>query len=101
MKTKIRNFISSLFLIPLVLACFALLPRAQAATPELLKASPAEAVAGFNTRDGLNALISLTTGQFNSGFGFGALKVDTTGSHNTGVGAQALTNNTIGSFNTA
>ncbi len=88
-------------LIPLVLACFALLPRAQAATPEQLTALPDEAVLGFNTRDGLNALISLTSGQFNTAIGFAALKKDNSGSHNTAVGAQALLQNTIGGYNTA
>ena len=67
----------------------------------MLTALPDEAVLGFNTRDGLNALISLTTGQFNTGIGFAALKVDHSGSNNTAVGAQALLQNTIGSYNTA
>ncbi len=103
----VRNSISrspwrgGFLLIPLVLACFALSPRAQAVTPEMLTALPDEAVLGFNTRDGLNALISLTSGQFNTGIGFAALKADNSGSHNTSVGAQALTKNTIGSYNTA
>jgi Chaperone of endosialidase len=141
MKTlNLRNSISrspwrrGFLLIPLVLACFVLVPRAQAqtlnndgtisltpamptvspdtavlatpdaavlATPEMLTASPDEAVGGFNTRDGLNALDSLTTGTFNSAFGFNTLTADTTGSHNTGLGAQALLKNTVGSYNTA
>src|SRR5215472_6996722 len=101
MKTKIRNVISSLSLILLVLTCFVILPKAQGgeiAKREGAVASPAEAVAGFNTRDGLNALISLTTGQFNSAFGFGALQKANSGSHNTAVGAQTLLSNTTGSF---
>ena len=92
---------TSLLLIPLLLACFALLPRAQAVTPELLPAPvPDGAYAGFNTAEGFNALLSLTNGTFNTAVGFAALKADTTGSHNTAVGSQALLNNN-GDFNTA
>src|SRR5437899_10940478 len=83
------------------LACFALLPRAQAATPELLPApAPDGFYNGFNTAEGFNALFSLTTGTFNTALGFKALKADTSGSHNTAVGSQALLNNN-GSYNTA
>src|SRR5438876_2700197 len=84
------------------LACFALLPRAQAATPELLPApAPDGFYKGFNTAEGLNALFSLTTGTFNSAFGFSALKADTTGGSNTAVGGQALLHNNTGGYNTA
>src|SRR5437667_11752480 len=86
------------------LACFALLPRAQAATPELLPApAPDGFYNGFNTAEGLNALFNVNTavGQFNTALGFAALKFDTSGAHNTGVGAQALLHNTLGSYNTA
>jgi hypothetical protein len=115
MKTKnmttlhLRNSISrppwrgGFLLIPLVLACFALLPRAQAVTPELLPApAPDGFYTGFNTAEGLNALfnVNTTVGQFNTALGFAALKLDTTGAHNTAIGAQALLNNN-GSFNTA
>jgi hypothetical protein len=103
MKPLIKLKTTTLLVIPLVLACFALLPRAQAATPELLPApKPDGFYTGFNTAEGLNALFNVNTavGQFNTALGFAALKVDTTGSHNTGVGAQALLNNN-GSFNTA
>jgi len=85
------------------LACFALLPRAQAATPELLPApAPDGFYNGFNTAEGLNALFNVNTavGQFNTALGFAALKLDTSGAHNTAVGAQALLNNN-GSYNTA
>ncbi len=92
---------STLFLIPLVLVCFALLPRAQAVTPELLPApAPDGGYPGFNTAEGFNALLSLTSGQLNTAFGFAALKSDTTGGFNTAVGGQALKSNT-GSGNTA
>jgi len=43
-----------LFLIPLVLACFALSPRAQAVTP-----APDGGYPGFNTAEGFNALLAL------------------------------------------
>jgi hypothetical protein len=106
-KTTIPRIVKcnkrALLLIPLVLACFALLPRAQAATPELLPSpAPDGAYTGFNTAEGLNALHNVNTavGQFNTALGFNTLKSDTTGSHNTAVGAQALLNNN-GSFNTA
>ena len=99
MKTKIRNSISGLVLIPLVLAGFALLPRAQAET-QAQAVTPQLALPGFNTADGFNALDSLTTGTFNSAFGALTLEDNTTGSHNTALGGQALRNNN-GSFNTA
>jgi hypothetical protein len=103
MKSLIKLKTTTLLVIPLVLACFALLPRAQAATPELLPAPPPDgAYTGFNTAEGLNALFNVNTavGQFNTAIGFAALKLDTTGAHNTAVGGQALLNNN-GSFNTA
>ena len=78
MKTKIRNSISGLLFIPLLLTCFALLPRAQAET-QAQAVTPQLALPGFNTADGLNALDSLTTGTFNSAFGFNTLTVNTTG----------------------
>jgi trimeric autotransporter adhesin len=90
---------TTLLVIPLVVACFALSPSAQAETPAE-GVTPELALPGFNTADGLNALDSLTSGTFNSAFGFNTLTVNTTGSHNTAVGGQALLNNN-GSFNTA
>jgi hypothetical protein len=88
--------------IPLALACFALLPRAQAETPAALPSPPPDgAYTGFNTAEGLNALLSLTTGQFNTALAFAALKADTTGGSNTAVGGQALLHNPLGSYNTA
>jgi hypothetical protein len=103
MKPLIKLKTTTLLVIPLVLACFALLPSAQAATPELLPApAPDGAYTGFNTAEGLNALFNVNTavGQFNTAVGFAALKFDTSGAHNTAVGGQALLNNN-GSFNTA
>ena len=69
-------------LIPLLLACFALLPRAQA-TPET-------ALPGANTADGLNALASVTTGTANTAVGWFSLRNNTDGSSNTAVGAATL-----------
>jgi len=102
MKQSIKLKTTTLLVIPLVLACFALLPRAQAATPELLPApAPDGFYNGFNTAEGFNALFSLTSGTFNTALGFKALRADTSGGSNTAVGGQALLNNNTGSFNTA
>jgi trimeric autotransporter adhesin len=103
MKQLIKLKTIPLLLTPLALACFALLPSAQAATPENLPAPPPDGgYAGFNTAEGLNALknVNTATGVFNTALGFNALSADTTGAHNTAVGGQALLNNN-GSFNTA
>jgi trimeric autotransporter adhesin len=103
MKKLIKLKTITLLLMPLVLACFALLPSAQAATPEQLPAPPPDGgYAGFNTAEGLNALknVNTATGVLNSAFGFNTLTADTTGAHNTAVGGQALLHNN-GSFNTA
>src|SRR5438552_4563067 len=104
MKPLIKLKTTTLLVIPLVLACFALLPRAQAVTPELLPAPvPDGAYAGFNTAEGFQALLNVNTavGVFNTAVGAKALKADTTGSLNTAVGSQALLNNTTGGNNTA
>jgi trimeric autotransporter adhesin len=94
MKPVIKRKTTTLLVIPLVLACFALLPRAQAETVTPL------AFNGTNTWDGFNALANITTGTFNSAFGAWALENDTSGSHNTALGGQALRHNN-GDFNTA
>jgi trimeric autotransporter adhesin len=141
MKTKnmttlnLRNSISrspwrgGFLLIPLVLACFALLPSARA-----LVTDPDETFANFNTAAGQSALASVTSGTFDTAYGAfslnlvkttsnntavgtnalrfntGAgntavgsqpLRFNTTGSNNTAFGAQALFNNSTGSMNTA
>src|SRR6266487_1888132 len=102
-----------LLVIPLVLACFALLPGAQAVSP-----APDGGYAGNNTAEGTSALFSLTTGIDNTALGFQALFHDTTGNsntaegfralfattnghQNTATGVNALISNTTGSFNTA
>src|SRR4030095_15213034 len=85
MKTKIRNSISGLFLIPLVLACFALLPSVQA-TPD-----PAPRPGTGNVADGNGALGSVTgAAQFDSAFGNNALQHLTTGNNNAAQGNSAL-----------
>jgi hypothetical protein len=73
-------------LILLKLACFGLLPQAQAQT---------------NTAYGNGALVSLTSGVWNSGFGFEALNHDTAGKNNTATGLRSLFSDTSGSNNTA
>src|SRR5262249_52455356 len=72
---KSRNI--NLFVIPLVFACFALVPQAQATCHE-----------GYLTND-------------NTVLGDDALLINTAGSENTAIGGQALFSNTLGAFNTA
>jgi hypothetical protein len=106
MKTKtppITNSMSrspsryGLFLIPLVLAAFALSPTAQAQ----LSPPPDGGYAGNNTAEGTDALFSLTTGTDNTAIGFDALYGNTTGNSNTATGSEALMSNTTGIRNTA
>jgi hypothetical protein len=93
-------------LIPLLIGCFAFLPRAQAApekvtaTPDAMvnphrqvlrmPAAPELALAGFNTADGDHALFSITTGIANTAVGWYSLFANTDGSWNTAVGAGTL-----------
>src|SRR4029077_3241604 len=86
----------ALLLIPLVLVCIGLLPRAQAVSPP-----PPGGYPNFTTAAGDNALKSLTSGAANTAVGWHSLFSDTTGGFNTGVGAGALALNTIGFNNTA
>jgi hypothetical protein len=81
-------------LLPLLLACFGLLPRAQATDLDSV-------LPNGNTADGSGALVSLTSGVWNSGFGFQALNHDTAGKSNTAAGVRALFSNTSGSNNIA
>jgi len=83
-----------LLLVPLMLGCLALSPKAQAT-------DLGSVVAGDNTADGSGVLVNLTTGTDNSGFGFQALNQNTSGTNNTANGFQALHNNTSGGGNTA
>jgi hypothetical protein len=85
------------FRIPLLFACFAISPMAQAVSPP-----PDGGYPGGNTAEGFNALFNLSTedGAFNTAIGFYSLFSNTTGSLNTAVGAGALDLNT-GDNNTA
>jgi hypothetical protein len=84
------------FLITFVLSCFALLPRAQAVSP-----APDGGYPNFNTAEGEDALLSLTTGLSNTAIGWRALYSNTGGSFNTATGLEALNRNTTGFGNTA
>src|SRR6059058_190472 len=85
-----------LFLIPLVLAAFALSSTAQAQ----LSPPPDGGYPANNTAEGTDALFSLTTGTDNTAIGFDALFSNTTGSENTAIGSDALLSNTTGNDNT-
>jgi hypothetical protein len=87
---------TSVFLVAFGLACFGLLPQAQAVSPP-----PDGGYPGENTAEGSNALFSLTTGPHNTANGFQSLFSNTTGSANTASGHNALARNTTGSQNTA
>jgi endosialidase-like protein len=80
---------TSRVLIPLVLVCFALLPKAQAVVP-----APDGGYPGGNTAEGQAALLSLTTGGYNTAVGYLSLRSDTSGAFNTGIGAGTLLANT-------
>jgi hypothetical protein len=95
MKPLIKLKTTTLLVIPLALACFALLPRAQAVTP-----APDGGYPGHNTAEGTNALFSRTTGNWDSAFGDSALFHDTTGTANTALGYNAMFNNIDGNGNT-
>jgi hypothetical protein len=88
---KNRNTI--LIAILSALACFALLPKAQAA--------PETALPNFNTADGQNALANVTTGAANTAVGWFSLFSDADGSFNSGLGAGTLLFNVSGNNNTA
>src|SRR5206468_8851404 len=80
-------------LIPLLLTCFALSPRAQGACLE-------GCLTNQNTVLGDDALLN-NTGTFNTATGFHALSNNTTGFDNTATGSYALVANTVGYDNTA
>jgi hypothetical protein len=80
--------------IPLALAWFALSPQARAACQDAC-------FANFNTVQGDNALLNLTTGFSNTAFGANALLSVTSASGNTAVGVNALDSDTTGYVNTA
>jgi len=91
-ETATRSFL----LIPMLLACFALLPRAQAVVP-----APDGGYPGNNTAEGTNALFNLNVGINNTAVGANALFHDTTGGYNAAFGSRALENNSSGNFNMA
>jgi len=83
---------------PLILALLCLFvagPRTEAVSPP-----PDGDYPGLNTAEGLDALLSLTSGEANTAVGWLSLQTVTTGELNTGVGAGTLVFNT-GSENTA
>ncbi len=123
--TNSRNQLSwrrGLLLISLLSVSFALLPTVQATPeegpaaprapqkaatgPEIPEGAPAilgaplAPLPGFNTADGQDALVNVTTGSGNSAFGWRALFSNTDASFNTGVGVGALVLNN-GDSNTA
>jgi hypothetical protein len=88
--------ITAVFVITLLLVCFALPPLAQAVVP-----APDGGYPGRNTAEGQAALLALTSGQFNTGVGFFSLLNNTTGNLNTAIGAATLALNTTAEQNTA
>jgi hypothetical protein len=83
-------------LIPLALACFALVQNTQGVSPP-----PDDGYPGANTAEGDNALLDLTTGIANTAVGTNALRDNTTGGWNVSIGSGALASNTTSSFNMA
>ncbi len=83
--------------IALAIGCFALsaTPKASGVVP-----APDGGYPGFNTAEGQNALLHLTTGTANTAVGWLSLENVTTASFNTGVGAGTLVLNS-GNQNTA
>src|SRR6266699_5943371 len=83
-------------LIPLVLVCIGLVPMARAVGPDTDGNIP-----GSNNGEGIEVLVSRTTGVWNTGTGFEALNHLTTGNQNTATGLRALNGDINGGFNTA
>jgi len=84
----------ALLLIPLVFACFGLLPTAQAVDPAPDGGYGPPAYGVGNTAEGEEPLFNLTSGAFNTATGFRSLGSVTTGNFNTAIGAGTLFNNT-------
>jgi hypothetical protein len=80
--------------VTLVLAWLALAPAARAVCQDAC-------LTNFNTVQGDDALISLTSGVQNTAIGVSALRNNTTGGFNTATGVNALISNTSGTGNTA
>jgi Chaperone of endosialidase len=83
-------------LITLTLLCFGLLPKVQAVGPDTEGNIP-----GANNGEGVEVLVSRTTGIWNTGTGFEALNSLTAGNQNTATGLRSLFSDTSGGFNTA
>jgi hypothetical protein len=97
MKQLIKLKTIALFLLPLVLTSFALLPSAQAIITD-----PDETFDNFNTAAGLEALLNnLRFGSSNTAYGARTLRANTIGKSNVAVGAFALINNLDGDMNIA
>src|SRR5207237_9652523 len=107
-------FRHALLLVPVVLGCFALLPRAQAQDGGYPRLNTAEGelalyaiitnsanTGASNTALGYGALLDNTAGSDNTATGLDALGFNTTGNDNTATGSVALYNNTNASKNTA
>ena len=90
-----RSPLRAFLLIPLVLACFALSPKAHAICQQGCD------LISENTFLGNNALSSNTTGYDNTAVGSEALSNNTNGIFNTAIGRNALSTNTNGFYNTA
>jgi hypothetical protein len=85
----------NLILIPVLITCLALAPKAQAVVP-----APDGGYPGGNTAEGQASLLSLTSGTYNTAVGLFSLKSNTEGSFNTALGAGTLLLST-GNENTA
>ena len=87
MNALILHFkkVTPLCLIVSALACFELLPTAQAVSP-----APDGGYPGGNTAEGQSALLSLTSGTYNTAVGVFSLLSLINGSFNTGVGSATL-----------
>jgi hypothetical protein len=106
-----RSPLRAFLLIPFVLACFALSPKARAVCQEgcdainntfLGEEALVNNTTGFqNTATGWVALSSNTTGTGNTATGASSLRINTTGNNNTATGSGALNSNTNGDGNTA
>ena len=88
-STNQRAYQPALLLIPLVLACFALSPQAQAVCQE-------GCLTNGNTALGDDALVNAGPGVSNTAVGAIALQFNADGYYNTGVGFGALQFNTTG-----
>ena len=84
-KNYLKRIMPSLSSVALCLSGFALAPLARAVVP-----APDGGYPGFNTAEGQNALLNLTTGIGNTAVGWFSLWSNTDGSYNTAVGAGTL-----------